>query len=96
MMNKERYIDITHTPELLRLAEQVRETNQPTVLSRNNEPIAVVTPVGGHGDDIWASYDPERAKAALQASAGALKGVDRDELLADIHDQRGQKPHRRR
>jgi hypothetical protein len=40
--------------------------------------------------DIWAAYDPERARAGLRHSAGALRGVDRDELLADLAEQRGQ------
>ena len=95
-MNREHDIDISNAPDLLRLAEQVRATNQPIVLSRDNEPLAVVTAVDRPSDDIWASYDPERAKAALRASAGALKGVIREELLADLHAQRGQKPRRRR
>jgi hypothetical protein len=40
--------------------------------------------------DIWAGYDPIKVLADLRASAGALVGVDRDELLADIRAQRGQ------
>ncbi len=45
--------------------------------------------------DIWAGYNPQRAKQALKQSAGALAGVDRDSLLKDIHDQRGQDSHGR-
>ncbi len=45
--------------------------------------------------DIWANYDPQRAKQALKQSAGALAGVDRGSLLKDIHDQRGQDSHGR-
>jgi hypothetical protein len=40
--------------------------------------------------DIWANYDPERVLEVLRRSAGALTGVDRDELLADIHAARQQ------
>ena len=46
-------------------------------------------------EDIWASYDPARARRALARSAGALIGVDRDELLADIYAQREQDSHGR-
>ena len=35
-------------------------------------------------DDIWASYDPERMRQALRDSAGALAGVEREALLADL------------
>jgi hypothetical protein len=40
--------------------------------------------------DIWAGYDPGRVRDALKRSAGALSGVDREKLVADIHAQRGQ------
>ena len=46
-------------------------------------------------DDVWAGYDPERTRQALARSAGALKGVDVDELLADIYAQREQDSHGR-
>lgn len=39
---------------------------------------------------IWVGYDPERVREALRRSAGALAGVDRDALLADIHGARQQ------
>ncbi len=45
--------------------------------------------------NIWVGYDPQRARQALKQSAGALVGVDRDSLLKDIHDQRGQDSHGR-
>ncbi len=41
-------------------------------------------------EDIFANYEPERAREALRKSAGALAGVDRDVLLADIHAARKQ------
>lgn len=41
-------------------------------------------------NDIWKDYDPERTRVALRKSAGALSGVDRDQLVADIYAQRGQ------
>jgi hypothetical protein len=44
----------------------------------------------GPFEDIWATYDVARARAGLAASAGALAGVDREQLLADIRAQRGQ------
>jgi excisionase family DNA binding protein len=40
--------------------------------------------------DIWANYDPERARASLRSLRGLLKGVDREKLLKDIHEARGQ------
>jgi hypothetical protein len=40
--------------------------------------------------DIWANYDPEKVREGLRKSAGALKGVDIEELKRDIREQRGQ------
>ncbi len=36
-------LDISDAPELLRLVEEVRETNEPRILRRGNEELAVIT-----------------------------------------------------
>ena len=41
------------------------------------------------------NYDAKRAEAALAQSAGALTGVDRDQLLRDVYDAREQDSHGR-
>ena len=38
-------IDISHTPELLRLAEEVQRTQEPTVLVNEAQEMAVVIPI---------------------------------------------------
>jgi hypothetical protein len=40
--------------------------------------------------DIWAGYDPERVRAGLRKSVGVLRGVDLDQLRADLAEQREQ------
>ena len=40
---------------------------------------------------LWANYDPDRAREALQRSAGAFAGVNTKELIADIHAARQQR-----
>jgi hypothetical protein len=40
--------------------------------------------------DIWANYEPEKAREGIRKSAGALKGVDIAALKRDIRDQGGQ------
>jgi hypothetical protein len=40
--------------------------------------------------DIWAHYDPKKAREGIRKSAGALKGIDRDRLQREIREQRGQ------
>src|SRR5207247_10482029 len=38
-------IDITHMPDLVRIAEEVEATNKPRVLKRDNTPLDILTPV---------------------------------------------------
>jgi hypothetical protein len=40
--------------------------------------------------DVWKHYDAERVKEAFRRGAGLLRGVDREELLRDLHGQREQ------
>lgn len=47
-------------------------------------------PAEDEGLDLWTSYDPEKARAAIRASAGALKGLNRQKFLRDLHKAREQ------
>lgn len=45
MLNKEtKYLDITHIPELLRLAEEVQNSRESRVLTRDGKELAIVSP----------------------------------------------------
>ncbi len=41
-------------------------------------------------DEPNAHYDPQKMREAIHAAAGTMKGVNRDELLADLRAERGQ------
>jgi hypothetical protein len=80
MARATRYIDIGGTPELLRLAEEVRSTSEPCVLRRDGEDVAVVMPVKrrrAKRSNTEADYE------AFRAAAGGWKDVDVDKFLAD-------------
>ncbi len=69
----------------------------PRLLMRDGETVAVIVSPEDYtelseeaGEDIWSTYDPDRARRALQAGVGALAGVDREQLLRDLHEARGQ------
>jgi len=55
-------IDISNKADLLRLAEDVRQSNQPRVLRRDNEDIAVLVPMdhvaNNEADDSNGTQDP--------------------------------------
>jgi hypothetical protein len=40
--------------------------------------------------DIWANYDPERARRALHDVAGIFREIDVDKWIADIYEARKQ------
>jgi excisionase family DNA binding protein len=63
--------------------EDLEELIQPV---RAREMVFATEEAGG----IFAGYDPGRAREALRKSAGALAGVNRDEILRDIHAAREQ------
>ncbi|MBI2906835.1 MAG: hypothetical protein HYX92_04165 [Chloroflexi bacterium] len=80
-------IDISNVPELLRIVEEVRATNEPRVLRRDSEELAVLTP------------SPKRRRRTVRAktkadyeafrtAAGSWKDVDTDKLVAEIYESR--------
>ena len=77
--------------ELARLLDEVNEA--PLLLEKDGV-LYHLTPSAQ--EDIWADYDPERVKAGLKESAGALSGVDTKQLLEDIHASREQRRSRSR
>ncbi len=88
-------IDASNLPDLLKVVEEVNMTKTPRLIKRNGENLALLMPTGqktAHPQKrtIWTQYNPQKVRAALQQSAGALQGVDRKELLRDLADQRGQ------
>ena len=76
-------IRIDPDSELARLLDEAGDT--PVVLEKDGELYRLVKEA-----EIGAGYDPQRTRAALRKSAGALRGVDREELLNDIHQARHQ------
>ncbi len=78
--------------ELTRVLNRADAARQPVILETPGARYRVVR----EGDepnvteDPWAHYDPEKARAALHASAGMLKGIDVEEFPAELREQRGQ------
>jgi len=70
-------IDITTSPELLRLVEEVATTKKPRELKRDNETVAVLMPVA----------PATKAKTVYEASLAAIgswSDLDADKLIANI------------
>ncbi len=76
--------------ELDAVFDDIAERRQPVLVERAGRFYLLEPTSAQEPGDIWADYDPEEARKALQASIGALAGVDIDELKADIKAARGQ------
>lgn len=87
MMHEPETIDIAHSPDLLRLAEQVCESGKAYVLRRGTEELAVVTPARPRRRRAKREPTPADIEAFHRA-AGSWQDVDTDKLVADIHQSR--------
>ena len=59
---------------------------QPVVIAHNGVRYRI------EPEDPFAFYDPEKMHAAIEASAGAFKGIDVTQFLAEIREARGHGP----
>jgi hypothetical protein len=85
MLTELKRIQVAPDSELARLLDQMGQT--PVLLEKGGKLYRLTEELQ---EDIWTDYDPQKTRAALRKSAGALRTVDRDELLADIHLGRAQ------
>ncbi len=92
MAHEHETIDISHNPDLLRIAEAVRKNNTPTVLRRDDEDVAVVMPLADGTKPRARRAGKQKTQAdidAFRASAGGWKDlVDTDQLKRDIAESR--------
>lgn len=80
-------IDIRNEPMLLRLAEEVRSSNEPLVLRRDHEDVAIPVPAKRARRRTRGEKTPADYEAFLLADGG-WKDVDSDKLIADIYADR--------
>ncbi len=88
------HVRVDKDSELGRALEAARASGEPVVVEVGDHSYEF-TPCERANDDIWENYDPERVLKALQASAGALAGVDTEKLKRDLREQRGHRVRRR-
>jgi uncharacterized protein YpuA (DUF1002 family) len=90
-------MDISHSPDLRRVAEEVERTRKTTSLKMGDEEIAKVVPVRKRTKA--SRIDPAKLRASLKAAQDmwADSGLDADEVIADIYRAReeGSRPANR-
>lgn len=90
-------IDITHTPEVLRLAEEVAKSGIPRILRKDNEDVAVISPASStpkrsqrrgrptyKDDPVWRIVGIADADAPEDLPSDISSNVDK--YLADAYD----------
>ena len=80
-------IDISNSPELARLAEEVATTNAPRALVRNSKPLAIIMPVT---TSKKGRAKTQNAYAASLAVIGSWHDLNADALIAHIYAARTQ------
>jgi hypothetical protein len=81
--------DIGQVPELLRTVEEVRETGEPRILRRDDEDLAVLTPVRPKSRRRSGRHVPTEADwEAFRSSAGGWSDLDTDTLVKNIYESR--------
>jgi hypothetical protein len=80
-------LDITDTPELVRLAEEVAQTGTARLLRRNQENLAILSPAPRHTRRRFRSKS-DSDLAALRSAAGAWSDLDLERFLADLAESR--------
>lgn len=80
-------IDISKLPELVRIAEEVRDSKESCLLRRDGEDIAVVMPIPPVSNGLGLTKTKAEYEA-FRSAAGGWSDVDTDKLIADIYADR--------
>jgi type IV secretory pathway VirJ component len=83
MSREPKTIDVTDTPEPLRLAEEVHSTHKPRLLRSAEQELALLIPVRAPGRPTT-----EADLAAFRSAAGGWADIDTDQLLEDFRESR--------
>ena len=79
-----RTITVEPDSEVAQVLEQAKEA--PILIETQGTRFRVIR----DGDDLFANYDPERARAAADRMFGTLKGIDVEKFLAELKEERAQ------
>ena len=85
-----RHIAVDKDSELGRLIEDASEVGDAIVLEVEGHAYRL-TPQAPGDYDAWRDYNPQAVRLALIQTAGALTGMDVDELKRQLREERGQR-----
>ena len=89
-------IEVGDSPDVLRLADEVRRTGQPHVLRQGAEALAILAPVSTpprrtpsrRTHRRPSDEEAARSRAGIREAAGAWKALDAEALKAYVRERR--------
>jgi hypothetical protein len=89
MVSVPKVIDIDEPVDLSLIVDEVRETNEPRILRRKGENVALVTPIRAASDHSPGRIKTPEDYEAFRRAAGSWKGlIGADRLIEDIYERR--------
>jgi len=89
MRREQKALDVSASPDLLKLAEEVSRSGMPRKLRRNGETLAIIAPFSDKRLRRLKKRDLTAQDIAdFESAAGSWADVDTDQLLADIYAHR--------
>jgi hypothetical protein len=88
MAHEHETIDISDMPDVLRLAEAVRESNSPRILRRDNTEIAILVPLPNGKPKRARRAKTQADYEAFLAAAGSWRDVDIEAFKSYIRARR--------
>jgi hypothetical protein len=96
MVKQAKRLDVTHTPELLRLAEEVAGSDEARVLTRDGEELAILMPARKQRSRRRSKVESPNQWLANLIGIGASEGptdvsVNKHKYLADAYQAKSRK-----
>ncbi|MCX6023268.1 MAG: hypothetical protein NTZ05_16390 [Chloroflexi bacterium] len=84
-----RFVELDDSPDLAALAEEVQRTQQPCLLRRHGQDVAVLQPAPPSGKRLPVREFTEADDEAFLAAGGGWEGlIDTDKFIEDIYESR--------
>ena len=96
MVARRKHIDIDNKPDVIDLAEEIRDSGESVVSRLKGIDVAMVRSLPGTAADENESDDAQSKKAALMSLAGTWVDLDTDALVDEIYALRDSSPRRSR
>lgn len=90
MVANQKAVTVSAESELALTLKAAEINGTPVVIDTGEGRYTLILALADTTRDTFAHYDPQAAIAGLRALDEALAGVDREQLLRDLHAQRGQ------